>query len=417
MERIIIKGGSRLKGAVKVSGAKNAVLPILGASLLCGGESKIYNVPRLRDVEVMVELLRHLGARIYREDHQLRIDTTHVESREIGESLMRRMRASNLVLGPLLGRFGAVVISQPGGCNIGSRPMDLHLRGMRALGATIDEKAGYVRARVSKLIGADIHLDVPSVGATENILMAASVARGVTVLRNAAREPEIVDLQNYLNGMGAKISGAGTDMIRIKGVQTLHSCRHNVIPDRIEAGTHLVAAAITRGEITVQNIIPEHVEPVLAKLREAGAELDIAGDAVRICCLRRLRAVDVKTMPYPGFPTDMQPQIMALLSVADGTSTVTENVFENRFKHVPELGRLGADIRIEGSTAIVKGRESLSGAGVEASDLRAGAALVLAGLGAENTTVVEQVQHIDRGYERLEEKYRILGADIARVRA
>jgi UDP-N-acetylglucosamine 1-carboxyvinyltransferase len=416
MERIIIKGGNRLKGTIKVSGAKNAVLPILGASLLCGSESVIYNVPRLQDVEVMVELLAYLGARICREDHQLRIDTTRVEPREIGEDLMRRMRASNLVLGPLLGRFGSLVISQPGGCNIGSRPMDLHLRGIRALGAAIDEKAGYIRARAAGLTGADIHLDVPSVGATENIMMAASVARGTTILRNAAREPEIVDLQNYLNGMGARISGAGTDVIRIRGVDALHSCRYSVIPDRIEAGTYLVAAAITRGDVTVQNVIPEHVEPVLAKLREAGAELEIAGEAVRIHCSGRLKAVNVKTMPYPGFPTDMQPQIMALLSLAEGTSTVTENIFENRFKHVPELQRLGADIRIEGNTAIIKGRGALSGASVEASDLRAGAALVLAGLAAENTTVVEQPQHIDRGYERLEEKCQILGADITRVR-
>ncbi|MBE0465672.1 MAG: UDP-N-acetylglucosamine 1-carboxyvinyltransferase [Candidatus Desulforudis sp.] len=416
MERIIIKGGNRLKGTIEVSGAKNAVLPILGASLLCGGESIIYNVPRLDDVEVMVELLTYLGARIHREDHHLRINTTNVEPREIGENLMRRMRASNLVLGPLLGRFGAVVISQPGGCNIGSRPMDLHLRSMKALGAAIDEKSGYIRARAARLEGADIHLDVPSVGATENILMAASMARGFTILRNAAREPEIVDLQNYLNKMGARISGAGTDVIRIEGVQELKPCNHRVIPDRVEAGTHLVAAAITGGNVTVRNVIPEHVEPVLAKLREAGADFEVAGDAVRINS-GPLRAVDVKTQPYPGFPTDMQPQIMALLSLGEGTSTITENIFENRFKHVSELRRLGADIRIEGKTAIIRGRESLSGASVEASDLRAGAALVLAGLAADNTTVVEQAQHIDRGYERLEEKYRILGADIVRVRA
>lgn len=416
MERIIIKGGNRLKGTIEVSGAKNAVLPILGASLLCGGESIIYNVPRLDDVEVMVELLTYLGARIHREDHHLRINTTNVEPREIGENLMRRMRASNLVLGPLLGRFGAVVISQPGGCNIGSRPMDLHLRGMKALGAAIDEKSGYIRARAARLEGTDIHLDVPSVGATENILMAASMARGLTILRNAAREPEIVDLQNYLNKMEARISGAGTDVIRIEGVQELKPCNHRVIPDRVEAGTHLVAAAITGGNVTVRNVIPEHVEPVLAKLREAGADFEVAGDVVRISS-GPLRAVDVKTQPYPGFPTDMQPQIMALLSLGEGTSTITENIFENRFKHVSELRRLGADIRIEGKTAIIKGREGLSGASVEASDLRAGAALVLAGLAADNTTVVEQAQHIDRGYERLEEKYRILGADIVRVRA
>ncbi|MEW6458454.1 MAG: UDP-N-acetylglucosamine 1-carboxyvinyltransferase [Bacillota bacterium] len=417
MERIIIKGGNRLKGTISVSGAKNAVLPILGASLLCGGESFIRNVPNLQDVEVMVELLEYLGARINREDHCLRIDNRNVASREIGEDLMRKMRASNLVLGPLLGRFRTVLISQPGGCNIGSRPMDLHLRGMRALGARIEERAGFIKADAARLVGADIYLDVPSVGATENIMMAASLARGRTTLRNAAREPEVVDLQSYLNQMGAKISGAGTDVIRIEGVESLNPCRHTVIPDRIEAGTYLVAAAITGGEVTVKSIIPEHVEPVLAKLREAGAEFEVTGDAVHIRCPERLRAIDVRTLPYPGFPTDMQPQFVALLSLADGTSTVTETIFENRFKHVPELRRLGADIRLEGNTAIIKGKKSLSGALVEASDLRAGAALVLAGLGAENTTIVEQIEHIDRGYEKLEEKYRNLGAEIIRARA
>jgi UDP-N-acetylglucosamine 1-carboxyvinyltransferase len=417
MERIIIKGGNRLKGTIKVSGAKNAVLPILGASLLCGGESTIYNVPRLRDVEVMIELLTYLGACVHREDHQLRIDTTYVEPREIGEKLMRRMRASNLVLGPLLGRFGRVVISQPGGCNIGSRPMDLHLRGMRALGATVDEKAGFVWARTSGLVGADIHLDVPSVGATENIIMAACVARGRTTLHNAAREPEIIDLQHYLNAMGARVSGAGTGVIRIEGVDSLHGCRHEVIPDRIEAGTHLVAAAITGDDVTVENVIAEFVEPVLAKLRETGAELAVEGNAVRIRAPVRPKAVDVKTLPYPGFPTDMQPQMMALSSLAEGTSTVTETIFENRFKHVPELRRLGADISVEGRTAIIKGRKTLSGASVEASDLRAGAALVLAGLAAENTTVVEKAEYLERGYERLEEKYQLLGARISRERA
>lgn len=417
MERIIIKGGNRLKGTIAVSGAKNAVLPILGASLLCGGESFIKNVPNLHDVGVMVELLEYLGAQIYRDDHCLRIDNNNVAPREIGEDLMRKMRASNLVLGPLLGRFGTVRISQPGGCNIGSRPMDLHLRGTRALGARIEERAGFLTAEAARLTGADIYLDVPSVGATENIMMAASLARGRTTLRNAAREPEIVDLQQYLNRMGAKISGAGTDVIRVEGVENLQPCRHTVIPDRIEAGTYLVAAAVTGGEVTVENIIPEHVEPVLAKLREAGAEFEAAGNAVQVKCPERLRAVDVKTLPYPGFPTDMQPQFVALLSLAEGTSTVTETIFENRFKHVPELRRLGADIRLEGNTVIVKGKRTLSGAVVEASDLRAGAALVLAGLAADNTTVVEQVEHIDRGYERLEEKLRNLGANIARERA
>ncbi|MEW6541464.1 MAG: UDP-N-acetylglucosamine 1-carboxyvinyltransferase [Bacillota bacterium] len=417
MERIIIKGGNRLKGNIAVSGAKNAVLPILGASLLCGGESFIKNVPKLQDVGVMVELLKYLGARINREDHCLRIDNRNVAPREIGEDLMRKMRASNLVLGPLLGRFGSVLISQPGGCDIGSRPMDLHLRGMRALGARIEDRAGFIRAEAAGLAGADIYLDVPSVGATENIMMAATLARGRTTIRNAAREPEIADLQDYLNRMGARISGAGTGVIRIEGVESLNPCRHTVIPDRIEAGTYLMAAAVTGGEVTVENIIPDHLEPVLAKLRETGAELEAAGNAVHIRGPERPKAIDVRTLPYPGFPTDMQPQFVALLSLAEGTSTVTETIFENRFKHVPELRRLGADIRVEGNTAIIKGKRNLSGALVEASDLRAGAALVLAGLGAENTTVVGRAEHIDRGYERLEEKFRNLGAEIIRARA
>jgi len=416
MGRFVIKGGNRLEGTVGVDGSKNAVLPIMAATLLCAGESTIHDVPNLRDIQMMADLLRYLGASVYWEPGTLTVDTSGITTVNVPETLMRRMRASNLVLGPLLARFGEVSISQPGGCNIGARPMDLHIRGLRALGASITERAGYITARTTRLRGTEIHLDVPSVGATENLMMAAILAEGTTVIRNAAKEPEIVDLQNFLNRLGARVKGAGTGVIKVEGVSALHPAEHHVIPDRIDAGTHMVAAAITRGDVLVTGVIPEHVEPVIAKLREMGASVTVADDGVRVQVDKRLKAVDVKTMPYPGFATDMQPQMMALLTVAGGASIVTETIFENRFKHVPELVRMGANIRIEGHTAIVRGVEHLSGAYVEATDLRAGAALVLAGLAAENTTIVEHVEHIDRGYARLEEKYRMLGADIVRMK-
>ncbi|MBO8128615.1 MAG: UDP-N-acetylglucosamine 1-carboxyvinyltransferase [Peptococcaceae bacterium] len=416
MDRIIINGGNRLKGVINVSGAKNAVLPILGASLLCPGINVIYDVPSLKDVEVMSSLLEYLGASVSRNGKIITVDTSNVEARDVSEELMRRMRASNLVLGPLLGRFGKVRISQPGGCNIGSRPMDLHLKGIRALGASIKEQWGYITAEAGRLVGSEIHLDVPSVGATENIIMAAVLAKGETIIYNAAREPEIVDLQTFLNKAGACIKGAGTSVIRIKGVGSLHPCKHRVIPDRIEAGTHMVAAAITNGDITIQNVITEHIEPMVAKLREAGIDVEMENNTVHVRATGKRYAIDIRTMPYPGFPTDMQPQMTALLSVTPGTSLITENIFENRFKHVPELHRMGADIKVESRTAVVCGVKKLSGATVRATDLRAGAALVLAGLAAEGTTVIECPEHIDRGYENLEEKYRQLGADIYRER-
>ncbi|RKO67452.1 UDP-N-acetylglucosamine 1-carboxyvinyltransferase [Desulfofundulus salinus] len=415
MVRFFITGGNPLRGTVRASGSKNATLPILAACLLHGTPNVIQQVPALKDVATMCDVLEYLGARVNREGDSIRVDATHIQSLEVGEDLMRRMRASNLVLGPLLGRFRRVKISYPGGCNIGSRPMNLHLKGLKALGARIEEKFGYITVEADKLVGAEIHLDVPSVGATENIMMAAVLARGTTIIRNAAREPEIVDLQNFLNRMGARIKGAGTDVIRVEGVKHLYSVEHAVIPDRIEAGTHLVAAAITGGDVTVTNVIPEHVEPVLAKLKEMGFLVETGDEYVRLVAQGRPRAVDIKTLPHPGFPTDMQPQMMALACLAEGTSVITETVFENRFKHVSELRRMGADIKVEGQTAIVKGVERLTGAPVMATDLRAGAALVLAALVAENGTVVEGVEHIDRGYERLEQKYAALGARIVRV--
>lgn len=416
MDRIIIKGGRPLMGAVRVSGAKNAVLPIIAATLLCRGECVIQDVPRLKDVQVMLAVLEHLGATVSWEGDVLRVDTSVISSNEVSEELMREMRASNLFLGPLLGRFGRARISHPGGCNIGSRPMDLHLKGIQMLGAQITEHAGYIMAEAPDLVGRDVHLDFPSVGATENIMMAAVFARGTTQIHNAAKEPEIVDLQNFLNGAGASIKGAGTGTIRIEGVGRLGDCRHQVIPDRIEAGTHLVAGAITGGDVTVTNVIPEHVEPVIAKLREAGVEVTVMDDTVRVRARGRAQAVDIKTMPYPGFPTDMQAPFLAFLCLCEGTSVVHETIFEDRFKHVPELRRMGASVKIEGQTAIVRGVARLSGATVQATDLRAGAALVLAGLAGENTTVIKEPLHIDRGYEDLVGKYQKLGAMIARER-
>lgn len=415
MQRFMITGGYSLKGTVRVSGSKNATLPIMAATILLDGQCTIRGVPRLRDVAVMRDVLIYLGANVVWEKDVMHIDSKGVNCHEVSEELMRRMRASNLVLGPLLGRFRNAKISYPGGCNIGSRPMNLHLKGMQAMGIGITEKFGYITAQADKIKGSDIYLDLPSVGATENIMMASVTAEGTTVIRNAAREPEIVDLQNFLNCLGAKIRGAGTDTIKITGTRSLHGAEHYVIPDRIEAGTHMVAAAITRGDVLITNVIPEHLEPVINKLREAGVYVEVNDDQIRVATDKKPRAVDIKTMAYPGFPTDMQPQFMALLTVAEGTSVITETIFENRYKHVMELRRMGADISLEGHTAVVRGASGISGACVETSDLRAGAALVLAAIGAENGTVLDNVEHIDRGYERLENKYNALGARIIRV--
>jgi len=416
-EKLMIVGGHSLRGTIQVGGSKNATLPILAASILNGSKNTIHGVPRLLDVVVMQDVLSYLGAKVNRSGSTVEVDTESIHSVEVSEELMRRMRASNLVLGSLLSRFGRVKISYPGGCQIGSRPMNLHLKGLQSLGATVQEKFGFITVEAKGLAGGVVHLDQPSVGATENIMMAAVLASGVTVIRNAAKEPEIVDLQNFLNGMGARVKGAGTDTIKIEGVriEDLRPVVHTVIPDRIEAGTHMVATAITGGEVTVTNIIPEHVEPLLAKLREAGVKVDVGDDFVQVRGMGRVKAVDLKTMPYPGFPTDMQPQMMALLSLAEGTSIVAETIFENRFKHAGELRRMGADVKVEGQIAIIKGVPKLSGAHLEASDLRAGAALVLAAMAAENGTVIENVSHIDRGYERLDFKYNELGARIIRV--
>lgn len=422
MDRYLIRGRERLNGKIRVSGAKNAVLPMLAATVLTRCPCKIYDAPALKDVAVMAEILRRLGAVVdYRFDPEagkpyLYVDPSAIEIHEVGEDLTREMRSSIFLMGSLLGRLGRVRVAYPGGCDIGPRPIDLHLRGLVSLGASIQERYGYIDAEAHGLRGTEIHLDFPSVGATENIMMAAVLARGTTVIRNAAKEPEIVDLQNFLNSMGARVKGAGMDVIRIEGVGELGGTSHTVIPDRIEVGTFMAAAAVTHGDIWIENVIPEHVESTIAKFREAGVTVECYDNAMRVAGTRRLKAVDAKTLPYPGFPTDMQPQMMAMMTLAEGTSVITETIFENRFKHAEELRRMGANIKVEGRTAVVKGVDALSGALLQATNLRSGAALVIAALAAEGLSTVEGVHHIDRGYERLEEKLQALGAKIQRQR-
>jgi UDP-N-acetylglucosamine 1-carboxyvinyltransferase len=415
LDRFVITGKQRLEGKIRVSGAKNSSLPLLAATILAEGTSTLLEIPELADIKHMIEVLEHLGCGVVRQNNAMHINALGLESCEVDEALMRKMRASNLILGPLLARHGRVKISRPGGCAIGSRPMDQHIKGLQQLGVKVREKHGYIEAWTDGLQGAEVYLDVPSVGATENIMMAAVLSKGITVIRNAAREPEIVDLQNLLNKMGAKIRGAGMDAIRIDGVEKLHAAEHRVIPDRIEAGTHMIAAVMTKGDMVIENVIPEHLEPVIAKLRQAGALVTLMDDSIRVQQRGKIRGVDLKTMPYPGFPTDMQPQFMAMLSCAEGTSIITETIFENRFQHVDELRRMGAQITVEGRTSIIRGVETLEGAFVEATDLRAGAALFLAALSAEDVTVLEKVDYIDRGYENLEGKYRGLGAKLLRI--
>jgi len=416
MEKLIISGGKRLSGTVKISGAKNAVLPIIAASLLGGSPSTLEEIPDLEDVRTFMHVLEHLGVPTQRDADTLMIDSTNITSCEAPYDLVRKMRASFLVMGPLLARRGQAKISLPGGCAIGTRPIDLHLKGFEALGAEIEIGHGYIEAKAPKgLTGARIYLDFPSVGATENIMMAASLAQGVTILENPAHEPEIVDLANYLNVMGARVRGAGTNVIKIEGVSELRGTAYTVIPDRIEAGTYMVAAAMTGGDVWIENALIEHLKPVIAKLKEAGAviEEDISG--LRVYSSGNLRSIDIKTLPYPGFPTDMQAQFMALSTVAQGTSVYTETVFENRFMHVDELKRMGANIKIEGRSAIVEGVRKLTGCPVKATDLRAGAAMVLAGLVAEGETEVGYIHHIDRGYDGIVDKLCAIGADIKRV--
>lgn len=412
MAKIIVKKSNPLKGSVRIDGAKNAVLPIIAATLLAKGKSVLREVPNLKDVHVISDLLRHLGAEVEYKGTTLTVDATNLTTYDAPYELVRKMRASFLVMGPLLARFNQTRISMPGGCAIGTRPIDLHLKGFKALGANVVMDYGFVEAKTDRLTGSKLYLDFPSVGATENIMMAAVLAEGTTIIENAAEEPEIVDLANFLNEMGADVRGAGTNTIRIKGVKELKATEHDIIPDRIEAATFMVAAAMTKGDITVENIILEHLKPVTAKLREAGCEIIEMDNSIRVIGPEKLKSIDIKTLPHPGFPTDVQAQFMAMLTVAKGTGVVIETVFENRFMHVAEFNRMGANIKIEGRTAVVEGVEELNGAKVNATDLRAGAALILCGLIAEGETEIGEIYHIQRGYVDIDKKITALGGNI-----
>ncbi len=417
MDKIVVRGGERLIGEVEVSGSKNAVLPVFVASLLTEGKNLFKNVPNLMDVRTIIRVLENLGVRVWREGKSYAIDATDLSNHEAPYELVKTMRASILVLGPLVARRGKARVSLPGGCAIGARPVNLHLMGLEALGAKIEIQHGYIEAEAPRLRGATITFDLPTVTGTENLMMAAVTAKGKTVLQNSAMEPEVIELGQVLNKMGSKIQGLGTNVIEIEGVDSLQPIEHTVIPDRIEAGTFMVAAGLTRGNIKILNCPFHHMESVISKLRESGMEVELDKDAVTVVGNRRIRSVDLKTLPYPGFPTDMQAQFMVLMSRGRGLSVITETIFENRFIHVSELIRMGADIRIVGNAAVIQGVESLSAAQVMASDLRASASLVLAGLGAEGTTEISRVYHLDRGYEELDEKLAKLGANIKRVKA
>jgi UDP-N-acetylglucosamine 1-carboxyvinyltransferase len=416
MDKFIIEGGERLKGTVRISGSKNAVLPLLAATILQKGVYHIGNVPRLRDVRTMVRLITILGGRVeWLDTNRLRVDTNDVENHVAPYDVVKEMRASVLVLGSLVGGLGKATVSYPGGCAIGERPIDLHLKGLSALGCEVKIREGYVDVAAKQTKGATVAFDTTTVGGTENILMAAVKAKGETVIENAAREPEVVDLAHMLKRMGARIEGEGTEIIRVRGVEALTPVDYDVIPDRIEAGTFLAACGMTRGNIVVEGCIPAHLRSIIDKLKEAGMDISEEATTIRAAMSKkRPLAVDVKTMPYPNFPTDMQAQIMALTSVARGVSAITETIFENRMMHAAELRRMGADIRVIGNTAIVKGTNMLSGAKVMATDLRASASLIIAGLAAYGTTEVSRVYHIDRGYDSIEEKLRGLGAKIDR---
>lgn len=418
MEKIVVKGGNKLSGEVNVSSAKNSVLPIIAASILCADKCTLENAPMLEDVFVICDVLKSISCNISidKQNNRIVIDTSEVTCSEASSELVKKMRASFLIMGPMIARFGRFKISLPGGCNIGTRPIDLHLKGFTALGAEVNVGHGFVEAKANRLIGNKIYLDFPSVGATENIMMAAVTADGETIIENAAAEPEIEDLAVFLNKMGAKITGAGTDTIRIIGVKNLKGTTHKPIYDRIEAGTFMVAAAISKSKIRINGANEEHLKPVIAKLTEMGVIMEIAEDSIIVDGSKTLKPIDIKTMPYPGFPTDMQAQMMSLLCCIQGTSVITETIFENRFMHAQELKRMGANIKIDGRTAVIEGVERLTGAEVKATDLRAGAALILAGLVAEGTTEIGDIYHIDRGYVSIEEKFKRLGAEIYRIK-
>jgi UDP-N-acetylglucosamine 1-carboxyvinyltransferase len=416
MDRLLVTGGARLDGAVRISGAKNSALKLMAASLLAAGTSSIENVPRIQDCFTMVEVLEHLGAVVAWQDGNMTIDTSAVSSYEAPYELVSKMRASIVVLGPLLARFGKASVAMPGGCNIGSRNIDLHLKGLENMGVTFGSEHGYLHANVGELRGAVIALDYPSVGATENVMMAAVAARGTTVVENAAREPEIVDLAQMLREMGARIEGEGSTKLEIEGVEGFSPTAHRVVPDRIEAATFAIAACITQGDVTLKEAVAAHLDMPLAKLSDAGAVIETLDDGLRVSMERRASAIDFVTLPYPGLATDIQPILMALLATSEGTSIVTENVFESRFMFVDELKRMGADIQTEGHHAVVRGAERLSAAPVRALDLRAGAAMVVAALSADGVTEIGDMHHVDRGYEDLEAKLSGLGAQVSRER-
>ncbi|AQY50029.1 UDP-N-acetylglucosamine 1-carboxyvinyltransferase [Listeria weihenstephanensis FSL R9-0317] len=416
MEKIIVRGGKQLNGTVKVEGAKNAVLPVIAATLLASkGTSTLRNVPRLSDVYTINEVLKYLKADVSFEDDVVTVDATGDILSDTPFEYVRKMRASIVVMGPLLARTGSAKVALPGGCAIGSRPVDLHLKGFEAMGAHVKIENGYIEATAEKLIGAKIYLDFPSVGATQNIMMAATLAEGTTVIENVAREPEIVDLANFLNQMGARVIGAGTEVIRIEGVKELSATDHSIIPDRIEAGTFMIAAAITGGNVFIEDTVPEHISSLIAKLEEMGVTIIEENNGVRVIGPEHLKAVDVKTLPHPGFPTDMQSQMMVIQMLSTGTSVMTETVFENRFMHVEEMRRMNADMKIEGHSVIISGPAKLQGAEVAATDLRAAAALILAGLVADGYTQVTELEFLDRGYHNFHTKLKALGADIERI--
>jgi UDP-N-acetylglucosamine 1-carboxyvinyltransferase len=416
-EKLIISGGKRLQGTVRIDGAKNSALSIMAATLLTKDVCILRDVPRLTDVDTMAAVIRKLGIKVeWRGDNTLYIDSDDFNNCEAPYELVKMMRGSILVMGPLLARLKKAKISLPGGCSIGARPVDYHIKGFEALGAQVEVEKGYIEAKVDKLKGDDIYLDFPSLGATENIMMAACLAEGVTKIENAAKDPEVVELGHFLNKMGAKVKGLGTDLIEIEGIKKLHGVDYTIIPDRIEAGTYMIAAAITGGDVLIEKADPLLLKPLIVKLEGAGVRIELEKNLIKVIGLNRVKAMDIKTLPFPGFPTDMQPQFMALSCVAKGTSVITETVFEKRFVHTGDLIRMGADIKVEGHSAIIKGVKKLSAAPVMASDLRGGAALILAGLVAEGTTELSRIYHLDRGYVKLEEKLNSLGADIKRVK-
>ena len=416
MEQYVIKGGNPLVGEVEIGGAKNAALAILAAAIMTDETVIIENMPDVRDTNVMLQAMESIGVRVKRIDrHTVQIDAKNINGHVIDDDFIKKIRASYYLIGALLGKYKVAKVSLPGGCNIGSRPIDQHIKGFRALGATVDIAHGMIIAQAEELKGSHIYMDVVSVGATINVMMASVMAPGQTIIENAAKEPHVVDVANFLNSMGANIKGAGTDVIRVKGVSQLKGTEYAIIPDQIEAGTFMFAAATTKGDVTVKNVIPKHLESISAKLMEMGCEVEEADDAVRVVAAKPLGHTHVKTLPYPGFPTDMQPQIAVALGLSGGTSIVTESIFENRFKYVDELTRMGANIKVEGNTAIIDGVSRYTGASITAPDLRAGAALVLAGLAAEGITLVDDIRYIERGYEDFDEKLRSLGALIEKV--